>query len=227
MVFVHGAMDRADSFEPVAGRLTDQDVVTYDRRGYGSSPRLLAPTDLARHVGDLVEVLARRPSVLIGHSFGGLVALGAAIETPELVGAVGVYEPPMPWLDGWPTPQLPPDPGDAAETFFRSLVGDEVWAGLSQGFRQARRAEGVALLSDLASVAEQPPFDLTDVLSPVAAAHGSASAERFRRAARELCAAVGGDELTVIEGAGHGGHMSHPDEFTAWVRTVVGLTAVE
>ena len=53
-------------------------------------------------VADLVDVLAGRPAVVFGHSYGGNVALAAADRHPDLVRAVGVYETPLSWLDWWP-----------------------------------------------------------------------------------------------------------------------------
>lgn len=227
VVLIHGAMDRAASFEGVRRRLADLYVVSYDRRGYGSSPPLAAPVDLPRQVSDLFAVMGGLPSVLVGHSFGGLIALVAATEAPEVVRAVGIYEPPMPWLDEWPVPPAFDEPARAAEVFFRRLVGEEIWQGLSPTFRDQRRAEGVALMSDFASAGEGIPFDPGDVLSPVAVACGSASADHYQRAAAELCHRIHGTELTVIEGAAHGVHQSHPDAFAGWVRTVVRLAEAE
>ena len=103
VVLVHGSLDRGTSFARVVRRLPDLHVVTYDRRGYHRS-RPVAPlaTTLEDHVADLVAVVDGRPSVLVGHSYGGDVALGAAAEAPDAVRAVGVYEPPLPWSDWWP-----------------------------------------------------------------------------------------------------------------------------
>ena len=71
-----------------------------------------------------------------GHSYGGDVALGAAIERPDHVRAVACWEAPMPWLPGWPADSaggLASEIGEregpeaAAEHFFRHLVGDHTW----------------------------------------------------------------------------------------------------
>src|SRR4051794_22340763 len=101
VVLVHGAMDRNTSFAKVAELLVPRPVVRYDRRGYGRS-QSAGTGDLATHVADLLAILDGRPAVLVGHSFGGLVALGAAAAAPELVPALGTYEAPVPWADWWP-----------------------------------------------------------------------------------------------------------------------------
>ncbi len=106
VVLVHGSLDRASSFRRVARRLDGLRVVTYDRRGYRSSRAAPVSDDLAVHVDDLVRVAtayAGHPAghdgvVAVGHSAGGTIVLGAAVERPDLFRAVGAYEPTMPWL---------------------------------------------------------------------------------------------------------------------------------
>lgn len=221
IVVIHGAMDRAATFEPTRRRLHDLAVVTYDRRGYGRSGRLPENPDLSTHVSDALSVMGGEPVVLVGHSFGGLVALAASVRAPEQVLAVGVYEPPMPWEPWWPESAAGDDPATAGERFFRRIAGDDTWDAMPQRFRQARAAEGPALLCDFASARAGLPFDLRDVLSPVAAAHGSETAPHFKRSAQTLAERVHGATLRIIEGAGHGAHMSHTDAFAAWVRDIV------
>ena len=71
-------------------------------------------------MADLVTIVGGRPAVLVGHSYGGDVALGAAAAAPEVVRAVGVYEPPCRGPTGGPgdreatsPPRIrPPSPRD-------------------------------------------------------------------------------------------------------------------
>src|SRR5207237_1179460 len=103
VVLVHGTMDRSTSFHRVMSFLPDCSVIAYDRRGYARS-RFASPAaeSLADHVDDLLEVLDGRPAVVVGHSYGGDVALGAAVRRPDLVRAVAAFEAPMPWRPEWP-----------------------------------------------------------------------------------------------------------------------------
>src|SRR6516164_7785248 len=113
VVFVHGSLDRGDSFRRVMRRLPDVTAVAYDRRGYqgsrgggvvglgGHIADLLAVTEEARTAGGARAASATsggRPVVAIGHSLGGDVVIGAALAEPSLFDAIGVFEPPMPWL---------------------------------------------------------------------------------------------------------------------------------
>jgi len=90
---------------------------------------------LADHIADLVAVVGDGPAVVVGHSYGGAVALGAAVQAPEVIGAVGAYEPPMPWTPWWPRRSASSiadeDPATFAEGFFRRVVGDAGWDRLS------------------------------------------------------------------------------------------------
>jgi pimeloyl-ACP methyl ester carboxylesterase len=103
IVLVHGSMDRSAGLLKLSRRLDDRfRLLRYDRRGYGRSTPHDGPFGMDGQVADLVDVLAGRPAVVFGHSYGGNVALALADRHPELVHAVGVYETPLPWVDWWP-----------------------------------------------------------------------------------------------------------------------------
>jgi 3-oxoadipate enol-lactonase len=67
----------------------DFGVVTYDLRGTGESGRPPGPYSLDDFVGDLREVVEEldRPA-LVGHSFGGSIALAYAARYPDEIAAV-------------------------------------------------------------------------------------------------------------------------------------------
>ena len=152
VVLVHGSLDRAGSFARVMRRLDDLHTVAYDRRGYHRSRHVTPVHDtLDGHVGDLLAVIDGRPCVVVGHSYGGDVVLGAALRPggPGPILAVAAYEPPMPWLGpsatrpraggaGDPRPE-DEDPAEVAERFFRRMVGDSAWDRLPEETQEARR----------------------------------------------------------------------------------------
>jgi pimeloyl-ACP methyl ester carboxylesterase len=226
VVLVHGSLDRASSFSRVVRRLHDLHVLTYDRRGYHRSRSVLPPaTSLEDHVTDLAAIVEGHPSVVIGHSYGGDVALGAALAAPSAVRAVGVYEPPVPWSDFWPRRSVSDivseDPAVYAESFFRRLVGPEAWERLPERTKAERRADGPALVAELADLRRgQPPFDLAAVTVPVFLGRGSDSLPHHRRAIDFLETVLPVTETVEFEGARHGAHLSHPDAFADFVRRV-------
>jgi pimeloyl-ACP methyl ester carboxylesterase len=234
VVLLHGSMDRAASWARVAGELRDHHVARYDRRGYGRSPEGGPPGGLAAHVDDLLTVVDGRPSVAVGHSYGGVVALVAAERRPDLVRGVVAFEAPMPWREWWPrtTPggvavshdAAGSDAGDAAEAFLRRMLGDERWEALPAPTRRQRRAEGVALVAELSSLRGGPPPYVPERIEvPVVVGRGTRSPPHLREAADVLAAEVRRGELHVVAGASHGAHRSHPAELAALVRRALVL----
>jgi pimeloyl-ACP methyl ester carboxylesterase len=242
VIFVHGSLDRGESFRRVTRRLPDLEVVFYDRRGYQGS-RAGGVTDLGGHIDDLLALaqLARTsgtsgagPVVAVGHSLGGDVVLGAALTDPRAFDAVAAYEPPMPWLgfgrdggadapgsDRWRA--VAEDPGEEAERFFSRMVSPGAWARLTDEGRAARRADGPALVADLRDIrGEGPPFDVEALSVPtVFGMGGEGTAAHHRRNVQWLGAHVPGAVVFEIQGAHHGAHLSHPDHFAAMTRLVV------
>lgn len=231
VVLVHGVMDRGASFSRIVGYLHDMVVTTYDRRGYANSMNAPIAESLDEHVADLIAILEGNPATVIGHSLGGVVTLAAAARRPDLVLSAGVYESPMPWLDWWPSSTAgaktladDQDPAKSAESFMRYLAGDQAWEMLPMRTQQQRKAEGPALLADLRALREvdAPPFTPEAIAVRVAVAGGSETQPHHKDGC-EAMAKMFGTDVQWIEGAGHGGHMSHPGPFAAFVRRCVGM----
>ena len=240
VILVHGSLDRGESFRRVMRRLTELGVVFYDRRGYQGS-RAGGVVDLHGHIDDLLGIAAEArasggggPVVAVGHSLGGDVVLGAALADPRAFGAVGAYEPPMPWLgyrregatgsgggNGWRP--IAGDPAEEAERFFRRMVSPEAWARLTDAGRAERRADGPALVADLRSMrGEGPPFDVAQLSVPAVFGRGGAgTSPHHRRNVQWLGEHVPSAVVCDIAAAHHGAHLSHPDHFAAMTRLVV------
>lgn len=232
VVLVHGTLDRSASFARLMRRLDSVDVVAYDRRGYGASSGT-SGDGLDAQADDLLSVLewsrARR-AVVVGHSFGGLVALRAADRATaggsrSPIAAVGSFEAPMPWREEYgrsaslETLDLGRERGAeaAAEHFFRSVVGDEAWDRLGPRERAARLAEGPAVLGDVMAAADPTSApDPSRVAVPVSSARGTRSRDALRWAAGELAHQFG-TAIRQIDGAGHGAHLTHPGRFATWI----------
>lgn len=227
VVLVHGTMDRSASFAHLARRLRDLRCVRYDRRGYGRSRHAGPPAGVQEHADDLEAVLDGRQAVVVGHSFGGSVALTVAARRPDLVTGLLVYEAAMSWLPWWPGTsaggtalQAGGDPAKAAEAFLRRMIGDR-WDELPARTRADRRAEGPALVAELRSLREGPPCDLGEVLAPTVVVRGSRSPQHLRDGAAHLVDALPVAELVELDGAGHGGHQSHASDLAPLVRRLL------
>jgi len=228
IVLVHGTLDRGNSFRRTMRRLEGFRVVTYDRRGYQDSRGAEPPVGVEGHIEDLLGVLREvgGAPVVVGHSLGGLVAVGAAMREPDRVSALGAYEPPLRWIPvegreerpNW----LPDDDPDAAvETFFRAQVGDEAWARLEPAAKAARLADGPALVADLSSVGGEPLFDVTKLQVPIVFGNGGQSDTFHKENVAWLTKNVPGAQAIEVPEAGHGVHLSHPNAFADFVLAVI------
>lgn len=98
VVCIHGAFI-ADVFWPLlaADGLADgYRLISYHRRGYVGSTHSPGPTSLSDHAGDCRELLSHlgvRRAHVVGHSFGGAIALQLALDAPQLVHTLGLLEP--------------------------------------------------------------------------------------------------------------------------------------
>jgi 3-oxoadipate enol-lactonase len=90
LVLLHGQPGSAADWLQVAGRLPAQlHAIAVDRPGYGSSPLAAAGFAAnARAVLDDLDARGVERAVLVGHSYGGGVALSAASLAPQRVEAV-------------------------------------------------------------------------------------------------------------------------------------------
>ena len=236
VVFVHGVMDRSTGFNRVRSQLGDVITVAYDRRGYARSAGVDAHgatfADQCRDLRSIIDGHGR--VVLVGHSYGAVVAMGVAIESgPAQIQGLLAYEPPMSWTPWWPASAGASTlavadsegPEAAAEAFMRRIVGSAIWEQLPQATRQVRRHEGEALIADLRSLRTgPPPFSMAECGVAAVVAYGSESLAHHQQAAQEFGAGLPKAELAVITGAGHGGHSSHPQEFAALVRRALLLS---
>ena len=219
IICIHGGLDRGGSFARLARRTDRFDFVTYDRRGYQGS-RDLGPLGFDNHVSDLIALARRedgdRAIILFGHSYGGVVAYGAAVADETLSRLVITYEAPLPWVmqrDGTGLP-LGEDPQLEAERFFRRVVSDSAWEHLSALERDSRRRDGPALVSDLASLrTPAPPFDIASLRVPAVFVYGDVLAPDFYRSLSVELARINPlIRSRQVVNAAHGAHLSIPDQ---------------
>lgn len=210
----------------------DHRVVRYDRRGYGRSKPHDGPFDMTQQVADLVELLDDRRAIVVGHSYGGNVALATAARHPDVVRAVAVYESPLSWMAWWPGPAkrlvagasggvLGDDAAAlAAERFMVRSVGMARWDALPERVREERRREGVAFVNELADLSGNVPWSADDIDVPVAVVYGEESAEHHRDGCHLLAEMLSDRAAIAIEGARHNGPFTHPAEVADVVRAL-------
>jgi pimeloyl-ACP methyl ester carboxylesterase len=233
LVLVHGASADHTTFR-VVGPLFERRFAVHamDRRGRGASGDT-DPYAVEREFEDVATVAeavatdAGERVAVIGHSFGGRVALGAALLT-ESIRAVVCYEGAPPVAEDRYQPQgaeervrerlAAGDPDEALATFLREIVGmseedlaryraDPVWPLRAAAAHTIVR-ELDAEASPAASLAA-----LGGVRQPVLQVLGGASRPAFRLATVALHARLANGRVAVIDGAKHAAHHTHPDQF--------------
>ena len=98
VVLIHGAFI-SDAFRPLldeSSLVEHYEVIAYRRRGYGRSHRPTEPVTMARQATDCRGLMGRlgiERAHVVGHSYGGAIALQFARETPHAVHSLCLLEP--------------------------------------------------------------------------------------------------------------------------------------
>lgn len=218
VVFVHGVLSRGVLFDRVVDRLAGECRMRwYDRRGYGDSADL-GEVGVDTHAADLLDVLAGEPAVIVGHSFGGVTVMGAAVRAPELVRAIVLYETSVAWSPGWDDTAMAAmfaaaNPVDAG---LRLMLGDRLDA-LGPDELERWRRDCAAFLAEERSVRTgTPPYDVADIRAPMV--YGRSDPAMMPSVSAFLAPRIAHLELVTIPGAGHNGHRTEPKAFAAMVR---------
>jgi len=210
-----------------------------DSYGAGKSPAW--PTDrhvwLRDEVALLEPVFARAgdPFTLVGHSYGGAIALIAAVTQPGRVRALALYEPTLFAVVDQESP--PPndadgiknvaiasaayldagDPDRAAEQFIDYWMGKGAWAS-TPAARKPPIVASIANVSGWAHALMREPTPLAafrNLTIPVLYMMGSDSPASSRAVARVLTRALPKVEVVEFKGMGHMGPITHPDAVNA------------
>lgn len=224
IVCVHGGLDRGRSFRRLAQYTDEFDLVSYDRRGYQRS-RALGPLSFAHHVDDLLAVAGREVEngsvIIFGHSYGGVISMGAAVQEPGLAELVVTYESPIPWVlyrEG-SQPPIGDTPAIEAENFFKRMTSEAAWDHLTIMEQESRQLDGPALVCDLQSLREGELFDVNSLLKGTICLHGDGMLGGYYHA---LCARLVEKNPNVraieLAGVGHGAHLTNPQVLGALLR---------
>jgi pimeloyl-ACP methyl ester carboxylesterase len=98
VVFIHGAFI-ADTFRPLLAEpslLGRYRLILFRRRGYAGSSPAAEPVTIAGEGADtwaLLRHLGVERAHVVGHSYGGAVALQLALDSPEIVHSLALLEP--------------------------------------------------------------------------------------------------------------------------------------
>jgi pimeloyl-ACP methyl ester carboxylesterase len=209
-------------------------VLAADSYGAGKSPPWPGRTlSLRDEVALLDPVFARAsgPVLLVAHSYGAAVALIAALERPDRIRALALYEPTLFGLLDAESPS--PNEADGFREAFESAAaafdaGDpsgaarrfvDYWSapGAWDQMAEPRRDSVAASMGNLrawanACFSEPTPLDAFSWLgAPVLYMTGKNSPDSTRGVARLLTRSLPRVELVEFEGMGHMGPVTHPE----------------
>ena len=222
---LHGWGRRSADFGPALEGLS---YVAVDLPGFGASPPPTAPVGAAGYAVALAPVLevVGHPAVLLGHSFGGRVALHMAAAMPDRWSALV--------LSGVPllrraVAARPPLPFRMARWAARhGLVSDPTMERFRRRYGSAdyRAARGVMRQVLVIAVNESYEEQLTKIKCPVRMIWGADDSEVpvsvAERAARLLAGGGVDVSVTVLAGAGHLLPLTHPDGLRRVVVEMLG-----
>jgi O-succinylbenzoic acid--CoA ligase len=235
VVLLHATLSTAGQLMGLARRLSERArILVIDRRGSGDSQMPTpTPVGVERHAADILEVLDRLGidwATLFGHSFGGVVALRAAVQAPARVPGLVVWEPPFLVL-AEPSVQtrmraMTDDArlaferqgaAAAARLFLDGVAGAGAWERLGPRQREAIDREGPGVLADVA-MGGLSADGLDAIDGPTVVATGAASVPFYRPIADAVANRIGPNARRVdLAGLGHPAPITDPDAIATLV----------
>jgi pimeloyl-ACP methyl ester carboxylesterase len=237
-VFLHGlVMDNLSSFyftlaNPVAAVA---EAILYDLRGHGLSERPVAGYTLEDATLDLAALLdaldVRAPVVLVGNSFGGLLALSFAARWPERAAALVLVDAHLGQV-GWADRMASTLELEGEERDRRIAESFQSWLGRHSERKSTRLARTAsALVKDTSLVRDMrasPPLDdaaLAGVGCPVLALYGERS--DLRDEAERIARILPRCELRVLPGCTHSvlweATAAVRSEVVAWIAALAAM----
>jgi pimeloyl-ACP methyl ester carboxylesterase len=231
VAMVHGLVigSLASWFFTAAPRLARHHRVRmYDLRGHGRSEHATTGFDTATLAGDLDAVTAdlAAPFDVVGHSWGGLVALAFARRYPARVRRLAIVEAPLPPSRALELSAFVTADGELPRRLLDALpasLRDAVAGGSRQALRLLAAVDALvsrsSLLADIRAEPDPPDAALAEITAPTLLAYGdrSACAAAGARLARTLPAA----HLVTLPG-GHYLHLDAKDALAAALEEHLG-----
>jgi pimeloyl-ACP methyl ester carboxylesterase len=237
VVCIHGAFI-ADAFRPLLAEpaLTARyQLIAYHRRGYAGSGRTPGPVRVDQQAADcgaLLHHLGVTHAHVVGHSFGGCIALQLALDEPDLVHTLALLEPAlMVGESGAAYREALVRSGQRYREAGAAVVVDEALAARWPGYRveleQMLPGAFEQAVADAGAVFELDVGQLNwhfgeaeakRIPQPVLSVLGSESAAlwaRFEETHRLLLEWLPQGEAFVLPGAAHGLQMQKPRELAA------------
>ncbi len=229
---IHCSLSSSRAWSGVAERLADRITLTaFDLPGHGRSGDWPGEGDFLTLSARIAASFVDRPIDLVGHSYGGLVALRLALAAPEAIRTLTLIEPVLfaaakshpAWEqylagDGPFRAALASGDREGAARAFMGVWGTgEDWEALDERTR-ARIVERIHLIAagDPAALSDSAGFLAPDALEsldmPVLLIRGACSPAVIERIAETIAARLPDVGIATVPGAAHMAPVTHPDE---------------
>ena len=213
------------------------DVVAYDRRGFGASPKPAGPFSHLDDLDRLLDAVAgERPVWLVGSSAGGGLAIDTTLATPDRVAGLVLL---APAVTGSPEMKLDPDTERFEDRLARAeAAGDldevnrlETWLWLDGPSCSEGRVEGAAraLTLDMNAIALRhnadptPPLRrdawdrLEEITAPTLVACGDLDVPCLIERSLQLADRVRGARYVNLPGRAHLPYLEDPTAIAALI----------
>ena len=242
VVCIHASASSSAQWRPLMDRLAGRfRTLAVDLYGSGRSPRWPddRPLSLADEVTLLEPVLAAAGDGfhLVGHSYGGAVALKAALADPDRLRSLVLYEPVLFSLLLAEDPAQPAareivavrddtiaalaigNPHASGARFLDYWMGPGSWAAMPEPRRQAVATAmgGVAAEWHAAFTEATPLSAFASLHVPTLCLTGADSPRASRGVARLLTKVLPRVTEVEIDGVGHMGPVTHPEQINALI----------
>ena len=237
VVMLHSSGASGAQWRALADKLSEHfHVLAPDLYGYGATSdwRGDGPFSLVHEAALVTAVMDRlqEPVHLVGHSYGGAVALHIARMQRERLRSLSLYEPVAFHLlrtgdaldeaalreitqaaGGVAQAHAAGNPATGAARFIDYWSGPGTWAGMSTARQEAMASRVGKVMLDFQALFREPAcvrdFERLDV--PTLLLQGDRSPLSARRVARLLSRALPSLRLDTVRGAGHMAPMTHRD----------------
>jgi pimeloyl-ACP methyl ester carboxylesterase len=239
VVFVHGSII-ADAFAPLLREPVLSEgyrLVSYHRRGFAESTHPDRPLTINEQAADcraLLGTLGIDRAHVVGHSYGGVIALQLALDAPELVHSLSLLEPALFAVPSGPQllEAMGPlaglyqagDKAGAIDAFERAVIGPDYRASLEErvpgAFDQAVVDADTFFVQELPALMEWQftREDAQRIRQPVLAVLGAESQSLwagFKEGYELVREWLPQAEGFVLNGATHGLQMQNPHDAAA------------
>ncbi len=252
VILLHGAGGnlRDYTFQLAPALATNHRVIAFDRPGLGLSSGLgrnnQSPAEQAALLSQAAASLGVEQAIIVGHSYGGAVAMAWALNHPDqVVGVVSLAGAVQPWEGGLGSfytvlsspvigPLIAPLLANFVPTSYAATTVEGIFApdAVPSGYidhvevsltlhtdvLQANAQQVNSLLPHVTSMTAR----YADLRIPIEIVHGSADViVPLHVHSRILAAQVPGANLTVLDGVGHMPHHTDPQAALDAVARVV------